>query len=103
MLSSAFNFLVNFTGRDAILKRGTTSYNIKVAYSNYSRNLETVSYTITKGREYVVSVANLNEASLDKIKIKDTLVVNDDILSIIEVNEMVDVGGVIMGYRIRTN
>ena len=103
MLSNAFNFLLNFTGRAAVLRRGSNTYTIKVAHSNYHRNLETVSYTVTKGREYVVSSTALAEVGLDRVKIKDTLVINDDTLSIVEVNEMVVVGGAIMGYRFRTN
>ena len=103
MLSNAFNYLVNFTGKEVTLRRGATSFVFKMAHSNYNRNLETVSYTVTKGREYVTSVAALTEAGLDKIKIKDTVTIGGDILSIIEVNEMVDIGGVVMGYRVRTN
>jgi hypothetical protein len=103
MLSNAFNYLVNFTGRIVTLRRGANSYNFKMAKSNYNRNLETVSYTVTKGREYVTSLAALQEVGLTEIKIKDTVTINGDVLSIVEVNEMVDVGGAIMGFRVRTN
>lgn len=107
MLKSAFNFILNLKSRTATITRpGVTPVTaaIKFAPSNYSRKLEGPSETSIKGREYVVSKDYLvGQGFPTPLKrgdrITDTELGN---LTITEINEMYDIGGVVIGYRIRT-
>lgn len=105
MLSDAFNFMVNFQGREVTLVRLSDPDNIeitaKIAPANYYRNLETVSSTVTPGREFVVSKSAFTEtfpSPKRNDRIKDVEMGN---MTISEVREMFDIGGAIMGYRLR--
>jgi hypothetical protein len=77
---------------------------IKCAPSNYFRNLDVEQNITSKGREYVVSKNDLNLiAGFGIPKRGDTLVdaeLGRMVLS--EVREMYDLGGAILGFRLRT-
>jgi hypothetical protein len=104
-LSSAFDLLVGSYGRKVTIERPDeiSPTNIKIMPSNYFRNLAGPEETIVTGAEFIVSKSNLVESNFPRPKRGD--VISDDemgYLTISEVREMFDLGGAIMGYRLRT-
>jgi hypothetical protein len=82
---------------------GGLSVQVKMALSNYSRNLESVQRTVVVGREFVVSKASLDEVSFPKIRRGDRIVSSsfgDN--TVADIVEMVDMGSNVIGFRIRT-
>jgi len=87
-----------------IERSGTiTPKTIKVSPANYARNMQAIEDIVTKGREYVISKTSLDEVSYPMPKrgdrLKDPEIGTQTIAQVIE---MYDLGGVIMGYRVRT-
>jgi hypothetical protein len=110
MLSNAFNVLIRLHSRAATIERPGaagvpgTPQNIRITPSNYFRNLAAVEETIIEGREFVVTKKSLDDVSYGTIQRGDILNDTDfGRLSISEVREVFDLGGAIMGYRIRTS
>lgn len=106
LLATAFNAMTKLHGRDAVLKRFTTPSDltsaIRITPSNYFRNLEGPSATIIRGREFIIPVASIATPLTPVIKRGDKIV--DAVfgsLAIDEITEMYDLGGEIMGYRVR--
>lgn len=105
-LKAAFNTLINLQSRSVTISRPSTVYSatIKVAPSNYFRNLEAPSETIVVGREFVTSKADLDSASYPTPKRGDRIQDPEmGVMIVSEVREMFDIGAEILGYRIRTS
>jgi len=105
MIGNAFNQLLFLHSRDATIERtGTiTAVEIKISPSNYFRNMQGPEEIVMKGREFVISKTSLDAVSFPKPKRGD--VIKDVELgknTIVEVREMFDFGGNILGYRVRT-
>lgn len=105
-LQGALDLMLNLKGTQATISRPGTilTATIKIAPSNYQRNLEVSNNIISTGREYVISRALLDAAGYPFPKRADRLNVFEvGILTIAEIIEMYDIGGVIMAWRCRTN
>lgn len=103
---AALNMMLSIQSRDMTLERpdDNISVSIKAAPSNYSRNLQGPEETVMDGREFVISKDVLDGVNFPcPIKRGDRLVdadLGDN--SITEVREMFDIGGAVIGYRVRT-
>lgn len=106
-LEAAFNLMLGIQGRTMTLSRlgdNALSVEVKMAPSNYSRNLEGPSDTVMPGKEFVVSKSVLDSVSFPKPKRGDRISDEDmGTLTISEIREMFDVGGKLIGYRLRTS
>jgi hypothetical protein len=105
MLRNAFNALAKINGRAATLRRlGSPDQEtaITIVRSNYYANLQgPESITISK-REFIIPVDTIAEKFTPVLKKGDKII--SDLygqVTIDELSEMTDVGGDIMGYRIR--
>ena len=102
-MQSAFEFILTLQGREVTLERLPTTATVKMASSNYFRNLAGLEETVVEGREYVVSKRELDSQSFPTPRRGDVIV--DTIMgdnSIDEVREMIILGKLV-GYRIRTS
>lgn len=105
-VKSALNLMINFSGRSCTLSRPATNLTgtVKFAPSNYGRNLETSSSTVVFGREFVVTKDSLTAIGFTSLKRGDKIVDTElGTLTISEVRELTDIGGAIIGYRVRTS
>jgi hypothetical protein len=106
LLKQAFNALTKMHGRKATLTRfskdGDLVTEIRITPSNFFRNQEGPSQTIVRGREFIIPVDFIVYPFSPAIKRGDKI---GDVLfgslAIDEVNEMVDLGGDIMAWRVR--
>jgi hypothetical protein len=107
MLASALNMLLHLHSKAFTITRPGTTFTgaIRAAPSNYFRNLQGPSELVMPGREFVLSKLSLDMSGFGQdIKRGDRLTSSDlGTLSIVEVREMYDLGGAVMGYRIRTS
>ena len=97
--------MVSVQGRVATISRPSTAYTgtIKIAPSNYSRNLQTSASTVVSGREFVISKDALNLISFPEPKRGDRITDNQlGTMTISDISEMFDIGGIVIGYRVRT-
>lgn len=79
------------------------SISVEATPSNYSRNLAGPSEIAIEGREFVIS-KNFLVAPITIIKRGDRLVDPElGIMTISESNELYDLGGSIIGFRVRTS
>lgn len=105
MLTNAFNSLLNLNSRVMVLTRPGVAgtYSIKVSVSNYQRNVAAPEEMIVYGREFVISLQTLTESGWSgKVKRGDWITDTEfGKMSIVEVEEMVGLGGILMGYRVR--
>lgn len=105
-IKNGFNLMISLQGRLMTIYRPATAYtaSVKFAPSNYSRNLEGPAETVIDGKEFVCTKDSLDLASYPVIKRGDKL---DDPnlgkMTISEVRELYDLGGAIIGYRLRTS
>jgi len=109
-LANAFNLLLALHGRNVTIERpGVTPkaiapVAIRITNSNYSRKLEAVDRTVVEGREFVISKKILDEAGFPRPRRADRIVdAEEGAFVISEVEEMYDLGGATMGYRVRTS
>ena len=104
LLKDAFGALLNLQSTEVSLDRpGSYSVKVKLAPTNYTRNLEGVQRTVVTGREFVVSKASLDEVGYPIPRRGDRIsstVFGD--CTITDVAEMYDLGASVIGYRIRT-
>lgn len=103
-LSNAFNTLLFLHYRIMTIERlGTISpVSIKVSPSNYSRNLQGPEEIVMEGREFVISKKSLEEVSYPIPRRGDRLKDSEmGVNTVTEVREMFDLGGKIIGFRIR--
>ena len=103
-LKAAFNILLQVHGRNMTLSRpGGSSVSVRLAPSNYFRNMEAPEQVVVKGREFVMSKESLDLSGFGLLKRGDRLTDSDlGTNTISEVREMFDFGGAVIGYRIRT-
>ena len=99
-LQSALNLIINLQGRNVELLdiSDESTYNVKMAPSNYFRNFAAMEDMVIEGREYVFSSSNNIEPKRGW-QITDAEMGSS---SITEVKEMIALGKII-GYRLRTN
>ena len=105
-IKGAFNFMVSMQGREVtILRPGTElSATVKIAPSNYSRNLQAPSEIVITGREFVLPKSYLDNGKFPPPKRGDRMSDPEfGIMIISDINEMFDIGGSTIGYRIRTS
>ena len=106
ILTNAFKITTSLISRSVTIYRGTSNVAdpvVKIAPSNYFRGPSGPSDTILKGREFVIA-----KSEYDKVVLTGGIRRGDYIkdsklgtMSIKEVREMFDLGGEILGYRIR--
>lgn len=105
MLTNAFNMALKLTARTMTLTRPGVvgTYTVKVSASNYSRNLQGPEEMVISGAEFVISIFNLTESGFTgKLKRGDWLTDSElGKMAITEVDEMIALGGTIIGYRVR--
>lgn len=105
MLDKAFNAMTKLHGRTVTLKRlGTTDQitEMRITPSNFIRNLEGPSNVIIEGREFVISLASIVSPFSPVLKRADRIVDPElGTLTIDEIREIYNLGGAIMGYRVR--
>lgn len=104
MLSDAFNSVLKLTQRDMQFQRdGSAAVNVKISPSNYSRNLQVSSDMVVLGREFIMSKTEFDKCGVDELRRGDRLIDSSlGDMAIVEILEMYDIGGVIVGYRLRT-
>jgi hypothetical protein len=105
LLKFAFNSMLAIHNRTMTLKRlgaGGYSITVKATPSNYFRNLETAGDVIAEGREFIISKSQIVGTAVDRIKRGDRLADSElGEMTIVEAREMFDLGGEVMGYRLR--
>lgn len=104
MLRQAFNAITRIHSRAAQIKRlgsPDTFTPCRLTPSNYFRFLEGPSHTVIRGREFIIPIDSTNGLFVPRRgdKIIDPVY---GTLTIDEVIEMVDLGGAIMGLRVRS-
>lgn len=105
---AALDIMLSVHGRDMTITRYATPTNktgtVRVAPSNYFRNLAGPDAVTMEGKEFVISKTALTAAGFTELKKGDRLSDAELGVSVIsEIREMFDLGGAIMGYRIRTS
>lgn len=105
MLKQAFNILLKIHSRPAQLKRLGSPDQItdcRVTQSNYFRFLEGPSHTTVHGREFIIPMDSI-VTKFDPVIKRGDRIVHDiyGTVAIDEVIEISDLGGAIMGWRIR--
>jgi hypothetical protein len=102
MLEDAFNNLLRLKQVSATLKQGVTTVNVLVSPSSYSRSLSGPSNIEIEGEEFVISKRNLT-APLTEPRRGDRLVLSSgDFHSVKHVVPLYNVGGAVMGWRLRS-
>lgn len=105
MFKDTFNAILSLHRRAMTITRPGSPdvvVNIFATPSNYFRNLEVTNAVTTPGREFVISKQVLDNVSFPTPKKGDYLTdVNLGTMTISEIREMHDLGGAIMGYRVR--
>jgi hypothetical protein len=105
-LKDAFNGLLKLKSRKMTLSRpGGSSCTVYAASSNYSRILNGPGETVIYGREFVITRDDLKKVNFPlPLKRGDRLQDEEFGIKVIsEVEEMIGLGGEILGYRIRTS
>ena len=105
MLKLAFNTLTRLHSRAATLKRlgsPDTTTDCRITPSNYFRFVEGLSATVIHGREFLIASDSIASPFDPVIRRGDKIV--DSVygtMTIDEIIEVCDLGGAIMGYRVR--
>jgi len=102
MLDNAFNLLIRMKQISGTLKRDATTINVKVTPSSYSRTLSGPSNIEIEGEEFILSKNDL-ESPITEVKRGDRLTLdNGTFLSVKHVIPLYNIGGGIMGWRLRS-
>lgn len=106
-LKTAFETIVKMRGYEVTMQRvsqsSTISKTVVVAPSNYFRKMEGPSSSVMSGKEYVISQSAINASGFPNPKRGDKIV--DDgghKYTIGSVDYLRDIGGELMGFRVRT-
>ena len=102
-LVSAFEYIISLQGREKTLERLPTTVQVKMANSNYFRNLAGLEETVVTGQEFIVSKRALDAVSFPTPKRGDVIFdvdLGEDTIS--EVKPLI-IMGEIAGYRLRTS
>lgn len=104
-LSDAFNAILRIQSKAVTLHRPDgSSKSVYMAPSNFFRQTEMPSDITVSGREFIISKEVLDASGFGKIKLGDKITTDSmGTLTIDYIREMYDVGGDIIGYRLRTN
>lgn len=106
MIGNAFNSLLFLHSIEATIERPgqITARDIKVSPSNYYRNLQGVEEIVMKGREFVISRKSLDDSGFNQVLKRGDVIRTPELgkNTIVESREMFDLGGRIIGYRVRT-
>lgn len=108
MLRQAFNALARVHSRAVTLKRlGSPDLTTacRITPSNYFRFLEGPSSSTIHGREFIIPVDSIATPFPAPIIKRTDKIIHDlyGHLAIDEVIEMVDIGGAVIAYRVRTD
>lgn len=106
MLSNAFKITTSLISRSVTVYRGTSDISdatVKISPSNYFRGTQGPSETIMKGREFVMAKSEYDKVLLDGGIRRGDYIKDPKLgtMSIKEVRELFDLGGEVLGYRIR--
>lgn len=105
MLRNAYNLIIHFRGRVVTLRKkdGSIEESIKIAESNYFRNLRTFEESSYEGFEFVITKTSLDAISFGTPKKGDRIV--DDLggTNTISYVKPDIVFGEILGFRVRTS
>ncbi len=110
-LKDAFNALLGIHKRTMTIKRlgasgafGSTGIEIQATPSNYYRNLQGPAETVMPGNEFVISRKHLEAQTVPLPLKRGDLLIDTEMgtMSIVEIRDMLDFGGAIIGYRVRT-
>lgn len=104
-LENAFNMLLKLHSRQVELTRpNEKTVSIKIAPSNFFRNLEGPEEIVFEGREFVIPRRQLDAVEFGIPKRGDRINDPEVGLSVVsEVREMFAFGGKVIGYRVRTS
>lgn len=106
MIGNAFQQLLFLHSMSATIERPgqIAAIDIKISPSNYFRNLQGTEEIVMKGREFVISKKVLNDAGFTQLPKRGDIIKTPELgkNTIVEVREMFELGGKIVGYRIRT-
>lgn len=104
-LSAIFTQTLNLQSRDVVLHdmENDIEYNVKLANSNYFRNLAGPEETVIEGREFVISKDILDQVSAPIPK-RGFKIVDPDFgaSTITEIRDMIILGKLV-GFRVRTS
>jgi hypothetical protein len=101
-LKDAFNAILSLRTRPMTLTQGYETITVNAAPANYARNLDGPSETAIEGREFVISKKDLI-SPITTLKRGDRLADPElGTFAIDTITEMYDIGGAIMGYRVRS-
>ncbi len=105
-IKAAFNMVLQLHGRSMTITRYATPTNItgtiRATPSNYFRNMEVAEKITSEGREFVISKDSLDAIAFPVLKKGDRLIDTDlGNMTINEIREMFDIGGNIIGFRVR--
>ena len=98
--------MLSIHGRTVTLMRPGTvlTGEVRISPSNYFRHLEAIEKIVSQGREFVLSKEHLDKLNFGRPKRGDKLIDPDlGTMTITEPREMYDLGGAIIGYRLRTD
>ena len=103
-IKAIFRRMLSLKQRKVNIERGDDVLaNVYVSPSDYQRNLEGPSATAFKGREFIISREQL-ASPITSLKRGDVIVDSElGAMPIEEIVEMYDLGGAIIGFRLRTN
>lgn len=104
-IADAFNLMLKMKARPMTIERPgvVAAQNIKIATSNYFRNMAAQEEVIIEGREFIVSKRDLDAIAFGRPKRGDVIYDIDLDANIVkEAREMIGFGGEIIGYRLRT-
>jgi hypothetical protein len=103
-IKQAFNFLVNKQSRKMLLEKAdfSESIEIPVSPSNYFRNFSGPEEVVIEGQEFVFTKDSIEDFGVPK---RGDRLVDSDLgeNTISFIKPMYDVGGEIIGYRVRTS
>lgn len=107
-IRAALDIMISMQGRQMSITRDALTpitASIKAAPSNYFRNLQGDSEIVIEGREFVITRSSLESVSFPFPIVRGDVLEDPDlgVLTISESREMFDVGGKIIGYRVRTS
>lgn len=106
MIKQAFNYILNITGGPVEIDRPSVMPSpvvVKASAGNYFRNLEAPADIVTDGREFVMSYEALFNQSYPLPLRRGDRIYSQQLgeFAVTEVREMHDIGGEVIGYRVR--
>lgn len=103
MLSTAFNAILRIHSKAAQLKRlgsPDITSDCRISPSNYFRFLRGPETTTISAKEFIIPVASIS-GDVTAVEKGDRIIEGTNHYTIDEIIEMHDLGGTLMGYRVR--